>query len=304
MRVLFMGTPAYARTILEALWRARDIEVVGVVSQPDKPVGRTQELTPPSVKESLLLHAPRTPLFQPSTLRDEALVRELVALAPDFIVVAAYGKILPRSILDLAPCINLHASILPHYRGASPIHEALRRGEAWSGVSAMLMEEGLDCGAVLGVRYVEVKREWEVERLFEVLAQAAAELTLKTLARFSTIRPLAQIEADSSHCKKIQKGEGLVRLESALEVWNRYRAYRVWPGIFLESGLKLKSLSLESIEGSHKAGEILQIERGRVVIGCLQGALRIDTLQAPSKKEIDAFSYLNGKRLGVGDTIL
>lgn len=303
IRVLFMGTPAYAKVILEALWLSEEIEVVGVVSQPDKPVGRKQELTPPPVKESCLRLAPHTPLFQPENLKEERWAKEWRALEPDFIVVAAYGKILPKVILDIAPCINLHASILPLYRGASPIHESLRRGDAWSGVSAMRMEEGLDCGEVLGCSFVEIKEEWDVSRLFEELANRAAALTLKVLKRFSEIRPLPQVGADSSYCRKIRKEEGLVGFVNAKELYDQFRAYKVWPGIFLRSELKLKEITLLSETGEYRMGEILAINKEGIVVGCKEGSLRILMVQAPSKKEVDAVSYVNGKRLGVGDIL-
>ncbi|MGP1450740.1 MAG: methionyl-tRNA formyltransferase [Wolinella sp.] len=304
MRVVFMGTPEYARVILEAMYRSDDIEIVGVVSQPDKPVGRRAELTMPPVKESALKLLPGVRIFQPDSLRDEAVAREFSALEPDFIVVAAYGKLLPRAILDIAPCINLHASILPSHRGASPIHETLRRGERWSGVSAMCMEEGLDCGAVLAVSYVAIDRSWDISRLFCELSEVASRLTVKVLKNYKKLRALPQVGADSSHCKKIQKDDALVVFDDASEIFNKFRAYKLWPGIAIDSGLKIKDISLHIDSGSFIAGEILEIDKSGIIVGCKKGAIKIKTLQAPSKNEVDAFSYVNGKRLKSGDILV
>ena len=303
IRVLFMGTPEYARVILEALCSCEDIEVVGVVSQPDKPAGRKQELSVPPVKEFALKRLAHVPLFQPENLKEARLEQQWRALEPNFILVAAYGKILPRAILDIAPCINLHASILPLYRGASPIQESLRRGDEFSGVSAMLMEGGLDCGDVLAFSFVKVPKTWDSARLFEELSKQAAALGVKTLRRFSSLRAIPQIEADSSYCKKIQKCEGEVRFLHAGRVYDFYRAFKGWPGIHLASGVKLREITLISEEGTHREGEILALESDGVVVGCAQGILKIFSVQAPSKREIDALSYINGRRLVRGDTL-
>lgn len=303
IRVLFMGTPEYARVILEALCSCNDIDVVGVVSQPDKPVGRKQELCAPPVKELALKRLAHVPLFQPENLKEERWTRGFLELEPDFILVAAYGKILPRAILDIAPCINLHASILPLYRGASPIQESLRRGDGFSGVSAMLMEEGLDCGSVLGFSFVKVPKIWDSSRLFDELAKRAATMGVKTLRHFPNLRAIPQIEADSSYCKKIQKHEGEVRFLCAGRLYDFYRAFKVWPGVYLASGLKLREIALISEEGEYQEGEILALENDGVVVGCKQGVLKIFSVQAPSKREIDALSYINGRRLARGDTL-
>ena len=147
-----MGTPEYAAKILRALAEAK-FEIAAVFTQPDKPVGRKQILTPSEVKVYAQQHLPAVPFFQPATLRDEVVTAQIKELKPDFIVVAAYGKILPQAILDIAPCINLHASILPKYRGASPIQSAILAGEKQTGVTAMLMDAGLDTGDMLDFVY-------------------------------------------------------------------------------------------------------------------------------------------------------
>ena len=300
MRIVFMGTPDYATKILLELLERFD--VVGVYTQPDKPVGRKQVLTPPHVKKTLQQKKIDVPIFQPATLRDKAVVVQIADLHPDFIVVAAYGQILPKEILQIAPCINLHASLLPKYRGASPIHEALLHGEKITGVTAMLMDEGLDTGDILAYSVCQVTFEDTAITLFDRLSQLAAKLTPKVLKSFDQIKPLKQMDVDASYCKKIKKSDGLVDFSDALALWNRYRAFIVWPGIFLENGLKLKKIVLQSMDGSHEPGEILSIEEDGVVVGCQKGAIKIERVQPPSKKEMDALSYIRGRRLSVGDT--
>jgi len=302
MRVIFMGTPDYAAKILEELLEKSD--VVALFTQPDKPVGRKQILTPPMVKKLLVQKGLSIPIFQPKSLKDEKVVATIKALKPDFIVVAAYGQILPKEILDIAPCINLHASLLPKYRGASPIQHTLLNGDTLTGVTAMLMDEGLDRGDILAYDVIKVGFEDNAITLFEKLSQKAALLTPKVLERFSHIKPLAQWDVDASYCKKIKKSDGLVFFDDALLLWNRYRAFIFWPGIFLKSGLKLKELKLYSQDGNYRAGEILEIKKRSALIGCKKGSVEMFRVQPPSKKEMDIVSYLRGKRLNVGDTLV
>ena len=301
MRVIFMGTPDYANTILHGLIADEKVEVVAVYTQPDKPVGRKKVLTPPPVKVTAIKN--EIPLYQPIKLREDRVVEALRKISCDYIVVAAYGQILPKAILDHAPCINLHASILPQYRGASPIQQTLLNGDSKSGVTAMLMEEGLDTGDILTIDTVNVPENMMLEELFYELTETAKELTLKVLHNFNSYSPLQQNESEATLCKKISKADGEVSFDDASNIYNRYRAFTPWPGIFLSSGLKLKSLALESNEGEYAAGEILSIEKESIVIGCKKGSLRIFTLQPASKKEMSSTAYVNGKRLNIADTL-
>ncbi len=301
MRVIFMGTPDYASRILEALIDAEDVEVVAVYTQPDKPVGRKKVMTPPPVK--VVAQAQSIALYQPSRLRDEEVVSELKTIECDYIVVAAYGQILPKAVLDHAPCINLHASILPQYRGASPIQQTLLNGDAETGVTAMLMDEGLDTGAILKISRIAVGDDEMVTSLFDRLTECAEELTLDVLRSFDELTPLPQNDAEATHCKKITKEDGLVAFEDAALIYNKYRAFTPWPGIYLASGMKLKKMAMEHYCKAYRAGEILQIDSDSIVVGCALGALRIYTVQPPSKKEMAVLDYLNGKRLGLADLL-
>jgi methionyl-tRNA formyltransferase len=303
IKVIFMGTPSYATTILKALINHDSIEVVALFTQEDKPVGRKQILTPPDVKKYCLQNCIDIPIFQPKKLRDEENVKKIKELNPDFIVVAAFGQILPKSILDIAPCINLHASILPKYRGASPIQDAIKNGDALSGVTAMLMEEGLDTGDILGISYIGIK-DMDAPTLFEKLSFLASDLTIDTLLNFQKIKPLKQNNLLSTHCKKIKKEDGVVSFDDAKKIYQKYLAYLWWPNIFLENGLKLKKIALQDSDSKNEAGKILGIESEYIIVGCKRGSLKIFSLQPPSKKEMKAVDYLRGKRLSVGDSLL
>ncbi len=302
MRVVFMGTPSYATTILKALLVAEDVEVVALITQPDKPVGRKQVLTPPDTKRYLLEAGEAIDIFQPKTLRSQESTDYIRAKRPDFIVVAAFGQILPKGILEIAPCINLHASLLPKYRGASPIQSAILAQEKYSGVTSMLMDVGLDTGDMLGFSVVQIEG-MDAATLFEKLSELAATLTLKTLRGFDQIQPIAQLDCDSSYARKITKEDGLVTCEDASEVWAKYLAFIFWPGIYLSSGLKLKKIALVEREKEHEAGKIVAVDDESIVVGCRRGSIRIYTVQPPSKKAMGAVDYIRGKRIGIGDTL-
>ena len=300
MNVVFMGTPDYAVRILRHLKEA-GFNIKAVFTQPDKPVGRKQILTPSEVKIYAQNELVGVPVFTPNTLKDEAVVSELKAFEPKFIVVAAYGKILPGSVLDVATCINLHASILPKYRGASPIQSAILAGEKQTGVTAMLMDAGLDTGDMLDFIYTPCESKMSSE-LFSELGELGGELIVKVLRNFENLKPQKQDDAESSHCKKISKSDGLFSFdEEAGQIYNKFRALTPWPGLYLASGLKVLSLVLS--EKSGKSGEILSVEKDHVVVACKGGAVKIYELQEPSKKPTNAKAYINGKRFSVGDEL-
>ena len=297
-RIIFMGTPDYAASILEALIAADDIEVVSVYTQPDKPVGRKAFLTPPIVK--VIAEKGNIPVIQPTRLRDEAVVNGLLETSCDMIIVAAYGQILPKAILDHAPCVNLHASILPQYRGASPIQQSLLNNDPQSGVSAMWMDEGLDTGAIIKIETLSIGADEMVSSLYDRLTNTAVKLTLDVIRHWDRKSALKQNDAEATHCKKILKSDGLIDFSDAREIYNRYRAFTPWPGIFIESGLKIKTIRLEEAESYGDAGIITQIDKESIVVQCRKGSLRILSVQAPSKQETSVVDYLNGKRIGCG----
>jgi methionyl-tRNA formyltransferase len=303
-KIVFMGTPDYATIIFDAIIK-EGYEVLALFTQPDKPVGRKQIMTPPHIKQYCLDNNISTPIFQPEKLRgNKEIEQELKSLNPDFIIVAAYGQILPKEILDIAPCINLHASLLPKYRGASPIQESLLNADTYTGVTSMLMEEGLDSGDVLALKYFKIPFNMEVAELFSQLSTIAAKLTIETLETFENINPKRQNESEVSFCKKIKKEYGEVSLDDAKKVYQKYKAYSYWPGIYLKSGLKLKDISLLEEESINKAGEILAIDDMGISIACKKGSIKIKTLQAPSKKAINSIDYIKGQRVSIGDFLI
>lgn len=299
--IIFMGTPDYAEQILQAIIDTNTMNVVAVYTQPDKPVGRKKVLTPPEVKT--LAQKNNIDVYQPNRLRDAEVVQELLKIKCDYIVVAAYGQILPREILDHAPCINLHASILPEYRGASPIQQTLLNGDTKTGVTAMLMDIGLDTGDILKIETIDVPDDEMVENLFKRLTDCASSLTIDVLENFSSYTPIKQDDSLSTNCGKITKQDGEVVFDDAIALYNKYRAFTPWPGIYLNSGLKLKKIAIEDKTSSSESGKILKIDSDSIVVGCNIGSVRIFSVQPVSKKEMDVISYINGKRLTVEDTL-
>lgn len=302
IRIVYMGTPEYARRILEKLLAEKEIEVSLVLTQPDRPVGRKRVLTSPPVK--IMAEQAGIEVLQPENLRDPELQARLRSEAPDFIVVAAYGQLLPSEVLAIAPCINLHASLLPRYRGASPVQQALLEGERFTGVTAMLMEEGLDSGPALAYSYLRIKASTDLPELMEALTESAAILTPKVLKRFDALQPLPQYDASASHCRKIRREDGEVDLADADELLRKSRAFAGWPGVFLRGGLKL--LEIEPLEkrAEHRPGEILALGEASVDLGCGRGSVRVHRLQAPGKKAMSARAYCVGRGLKRGDSLL
>ncbi len=300
-RVVYMGTPQYAKEILQALIDDEAVEIPLVISQPDRKAGRKGELKAPEVK--LLAQEHNLNLLQPEKLSDEGVYEAIVEAEPDFIVVAAFGQLLPKNILDIAPCINLHASLLPQYRGASPVQQSLLNGDKFTGVTAMLMEEGLDSGPILGYRYFKIPSTMLLPELMGRLSSDACILAVETIYRFYTLKPMKQNHAVATYCKKIKKSDGLVDFSSALKLYNKYRAFEGWPGIFVENGTKIKDVKLVEIESQNKIGTILEIKESSIVVGCKEGSLEIGTLQPISKKAMEAKAYCVGRGLKVGNTL-
>ncbi len=303
IKIVYMGTPNYAQEILQTLISANDIDVSLVLTQPDRAVGRKKIITPPSVKVLAQEHNIR--VLQPQKLRDNQEIYEaILGEKPDFIIVAAFGQILPQSILDIAPCINLHASILPKYRGASPVQQSLLNGDRYSGVTAMLMEAGLDSGDILGYKYFEIPDNMRLEVLMRELTKCACELTVDIIRDFANINPLKQIDALSTHCRKISKSDGEIRFDTATTLYNKFRAFEGWPTIFTNSGLKILKMDIIEGEDTHIEGEILEIRDESIVVGCKIGSIEIYTLQPKSKKAMSSKSYILGKGLKVGSILI
>lgn len=301
-KIVYMGTPNYARAILETLINSEDMEVALVLTQPDRLVGRKKVLTAPSVKALALEHDIK--VLQPNRLSDEGMLEAIKNVNPDFIIVAAFGQILPKSILDIAPCINLHASLLPQYRGASPVQQSLLNGDEKTGVTSMLMEEGLDTGDMLEKVEFEIPKDMGLHALMQQLTEDACELTLSTIRNFETITAKKQDEQQATLCKKIKKLDGQVNFEDAEHIYNKYRAFEGWPGIFSSNGTKFDGLTLLDSKSKNTVYEIIGFDGDAVILGCNVGTLKIETLQPASKKAMSAKAYCAGRGLKIGNIIL
>ncbi|GLH57267.1 methionyl-tRNA formyltransferase [Helicobacter ailurogastricus] len=301
MRVLFMGTPVFARVVLQQLI-LEDFKIVGLVTQPSKPFGRHYTPKDSATKSFILENHPHIPILEPAKIDEEAL-QAIAKLNPQMIVVVAYGKILPQTLLDLAPCLNLHGSILPQFRGASPMQEMILHDLKTFGVSVILMNAKMDEGGILGVASFEKDRDYNLQDLGARLALLGAKLMVSVLKNFKDITPTPQDHSQATYCKKISKADGLIDFSDARQVYLKFLAYYPWPGVFLPSGLKLFGLELLSTEEQRLEGEILTLDGEGVLVGCAKGVLRIAQLQAPGKQKVGAKAYLSGKRLKVGDIL-
>lgn len=301
-KIVYMGTPHYAKEILNTLIQADDMEVSLVLTQPDRPVGRKKVLTPPPVKVLALEHD--IEVLQPNRLSNKGIEEAIKLVSPDFIIVAAFGQILPKSILDIAPCINLHASLLPKYRGASPVQQSLLNRDEKTGVTSMLMEEGLDTGDMLEKIEFIIPEEMRLLALMQQLTADACELTLSTIRNFEHIVAQKQDGKQATLCTKIKKSDGEVDFFDAEVIYAKYRAFEGWPGIFSSNGTKFDGLSLAECQSQNNAYEILAFEDDSVIVGCDKGSLKIETVQPASKKAMSAKAYCLGRGLKVGNNII
>lgn len=300
-KIIFMGTPSYAERILDELIACK-FSIVGVFTNEDKPFGRKGVLKQSEVKRLAQRKIPQTPIFTPKSLKTSEILAQIQGLKADFIVVAAYGKLLPKEILNCAPCINLHASLLPKYRGASPIQQAILNGDEISGVCAMLMNERLDGGAILKSASLNIKNK-RADEVFLAMSELAARLCVETLNEFKTLKALPQDESKASFCTKIKKENGLVNLDNAQELYHKFLAFYPWPSVFLSNGLKFIDIELVDNAAHERDGEILSVEKEGFLLACKTGTLKVKALQESGKNKVSAKDYINGKRLKSGDSL-
>lgn len=308
MKLVFMGTPDYAVNTLEALISAGH-NVAAVFAQPDKPVGRKHIITAPPVKVCAENHG--IAVYQPNTLRDGKAEEILREIAPDAIVVVAYGKILPKEILNIPKygCVNGHASLLPKYRGASPIQWCIVCGEKETGVTAMKMDEGMDTGDILKTVKTEIGAEETAEELFERLSVITAELLVNTLADLEkgNITPLKQDEAKASYAPIIKKEMALLDFENktAEEIHNAVRGYYSWPcAYFFLEGKRVKVIKAASASNTDaRAGTVIKSDDS-LIIACKDGtAVELVTVQPEGSKHMTAKQMLCGRPIAVGTVI-
>ena len=302
MRILFMGTPDFAVPSLQALIDAGH-DVCAVYTQPDKPQGRKQILTAPPVKTLALEHD--IPVFQPNTLKNEDEQARLRELAPEVIIVVAYGKLLPKAVLDIPPhgCINVHGSLLPRWRGAAPIQWAVIAGDEKAGVTTMQMAEGLDTGDMLLTYETKVGERETAGELFDRLAQSGAELLTQTLVKLDEITPRPQDDAQSCYAHMLDKQMAVIDWsKSAHEIDCLIRGLNPWPiALTTLSGERLKVFAAEKAAGNGEPGTVLEADPKKgLTVACGEGALKLIEIQLVGGKRMKATDFLRGHVIEVG----
>ncbi len=293
-RLIFAGTPDFALASLEALVESGRIPVA-VLTQPDRPAGRGKKLRASPVKEYAL--AREIPVLQPQTLRDDAIVAELAALEPDLMIVAAYGLILPESVLDIPThgCLNVHASVLPRWRGAAPIQAAILAGDEATGISLMQMEAGLDSGPVFHIEMLDIGEDETAGELHDRLAALGGATLVDKLDDIMGGGIEAQDQDDSlvTLAPKIEKRDAEVDWRvSAAEAARRVRAYNPFPGAYFFAGEhRIKLWRATPVGGAARPGTVLQADREAIVVACGKDALRLDELQLPGKRRVTATEF-------------
>jgi len=299
-----MGTAAFAIPTLKTVAAAE--EVVAIVTQPDRPRGRGREVTPPPVKAHALDLG--LPVLQPERVKDPLFLAQLAELQPELIVVAAFGQILPAALLALPPlgCVNVHPSLLPKYRGAAPFQWAVIRGETLTGVTTYLMDSGMDTGAILLTREVEIADAETAEELGERLAKIGGELVVEAIRglKQGTLKPKPQDEQGASYAPLLKKTDGLIPWqEAASQIRNRIRGMVPWPVAYtMWQGKQMKIYRSRVGSGSGKPGEIIAVERG-LEVACGTGSIFIDELQLEGGKRINGDAFTRGHRLIVGERL-
>ena len=302
MRIVFMGTPDFAVPSLQALIDAGH-DVCAVYTQPDKPQGRKQILTAPPVKTLALEHD--IPVFQPNTLKNEDEQARLRELAPEVIIVVAYGKLLPKAVLDIPPhgCINVHGSLLPRWRGAAPIQWAVIAGDEMAGVTTMQMAEGLDTGDMLLTYETKVGEKETAGELFDRLAQSGAELLTQTLVKLDEITPRPQDDAQSCYAHMLDKQMAVIDWsKSAHEIDCLIRVVNPWPiALTTLSGERLKVFAAEKAAGNGEPGTVLEADPKKgLTVACGEGALKLIEIQLVGGKRMKATDFLRGHVIEVG----
>ena len=299
IRAVFMGSPDFAVPSLRRL--ADQVDVIGVVTQPDRPAGRGRVLTPPPVK--VLAQSLGIPVMQPEKLRDPAAQETLREWAPDLIVVTAFGQILRKSVLELPRygCVNVHASLLPRWRGAAPIQAAILHGDAQTGTTIMIMDPGVDTGPILSQEAMAIRADDTAESLSARLSEAGADLLARTLPGYleGTIQPQPQDDSLATYAAMLSKEQGRLNFDQpAAALERQVRAFTPWPGTFMEwQGQNLKVLRARAAEdcGGLQPARCMVID-GLPAVTTVQGCLVLEEVQPPGKRPTSGSDFLRGAR--------
>ncbi len=306
MRIVFIGTGEIGVPTLQALLESSTHQLVGVITQPDKPAGRAQQIRPPPIKTALAASA--VPLFQPARIRSEEAVAHLRSFAPEVIVVMAYGQILPKSVLEIPPCacLNLHASLLPRYRGAAPIQAALAAGETETGITVIYMDEGLDTGDILLRKALPILPDDTGGSLHDRLAALAPATLLEALDKLKseTSPRVPQDETQASYAPKLNRDQGRIDWsESAQLIERKIRAYDPWPGAFTRlreaaGAAAPRNLKIFRATVLHEVaaepGTVLTPNETQLLIATGRGGLRLEEVQLEGKRRMPAAEFLRG----------
>jgi methionyl-tRNA formyltransferase len=311
---IFMGTPDFAVPILESVLKIDYIDLTKIITQPDKKVGRKKILTPPPVK--IYSQKMGLEILQPEKIKDKNFIKKLKNLKPDLIIVVAYGQILPNEIIEIPKygCINVHASLLPKHRGASPIQTAILNGDKETGITIMKIDGGLDSGDIISQEKIEIKKDDTSKTLRDKLSALGAKLLVKTLPDYLTenIKPAPQDDSKATETKILNRKDGEIDFENktAGEIERKLRAFTPWPGIYTffngavpqrrggetATGRKLKILELkieDKINPLIPIGKLYEY-KNNLIINCKDGSLILDTVQLEGKKEISGQEFING----------
>lgn len=303
-RVVFMGTPEFAVPSLRALADASAFEVVGVVTQPDRPVGRGQVLAASPVKK--LAEERGIPVFQPAKMKVPETAERLAGFGADVAVVAAYGRILPPNLLAIPRhgCINVHASLLPRWRGAAPIAYSIWKGDSETGVGIMRMEEGLDTGPVFASSSLPIADDDTTASLTVKLAELGAQTLLRTLPDVlaGTLAAKPQGADGITHSPPLKKSDGVLDLrEPAVALWRQVRAMTPWPGARLTLGDQPVAVGrVRVVDASGEAGTVIRADKHGVVVACGQNALALEEVQLPGKRMMPASAWVAGRGISEG----
>ncbi len=301
MKILYMGTPDFAVSSLEKLIEGGH-EICGVVTREDKPKGRGMKMMMTPVKECAITH--NIPVFQPTSVKNGELDGVLSELSPEIIVVVAYGKILPKSVLDFPKygCINLHGSLLPKYRGSAPIQHAVLSGDEVSGVTTMLMDEGMDTGAMLLRREVKIEEDDTSESMFDKLSAVGADLLLETVNNIENISPIPQDESLATYAPPIRKEDAKIDWgKTTSEILNLIRGSFSWPIAFTDSTIgRIKVYSARRGSSSGDAGKVLGLLKDGLEVATADGSIIISLFQVESGKRMSPVDYFRGHESIVG----
>ncbi len=302
-RIIFMGTPDFACPTLQKLIDQGE-NLLAVVTQPDRPKGRGQHLMSTPVKELAVKQG--IPVLQPQKVRDPDFIGIIRELRPDVIIVVAFGQILPKPLLDIPPygCINVHASLLPRYRGAAPLNWCIINGEAETGVTTMLMDPGLDTGPMLLRQSTPLDGDEDISSLHDRMAEMGALLLVETLksVKDGTVRPQPQDDKDSCYAAMLRKEDGIINWhKDARSIHNQVRGMSIWPGAYTAfDNQVLKIFRTRVGDGTGQPGTVLRASKGELEVACLNGSLYLLELQLAGKKRLDTVSFLSGCKIEPG----